>query len=296
MATDHITVCVCTYKRPKYLANLVRALQSQVADHLFGHSIVIVDNDKLASAMSTVEDLKHTSTVPIHYVVEPQQNISLARNRAISEAQGQYIAFIDDDEVPGPDWLITLYRACLQYQVAGVLGPVLPNYEEEPPEWVTQGRFYERPGHRTGEVLGWTNTRTGNVLLRRDILQPAENQFRPEFGSGGEDRDLFRRLIAQGLQFVWCAEAPVYEMVPAVRCTRRFMLRRALLRGQHPHFTVIHLAQSLVAIPLYTALLPFFLLCPHHLFMRYLIKDCDHIGRVFSFCGIKLIREKYVLE
>ena len=93
-------------------------------------------------------------------------------------------------------------------------------------------------------------------MLRRAIFDNGENLFKREFGSGGEDRDFFRRMIAKGLRFVWCAEAPVYESVPAERCRRSFMLRRALLRGQLPHFTGIDFLKSLFAVPLYTASLP----------------------------------------
>ncbi len=120
--------------------------------------------------------------------------------------------------------------------------------------------------------------------------------FRREFGSGGEDRDFFRRMIDKGFRFVWCAEAPVFEAVTSARCKRSFMLRRALLRGQLPHFTKYDLAKSLVAVPLYTMTLPFLLLSRHHLFMKYLIKNFDHIGRLLAFCGIYLIKEKYVVE
>jgi succinoglycan biosynthesis protein ExoM len=294
-ADAHITTCVCTFKRPEYLDALIRALQCQVLDNLITHSIVVVDNDRLCSARAVVESFSG-STVPVHYFVEPEQNISLARNKAILESRGEYIAFIDDDEIPVSNWLITLYRTCKEQQAEGVLGPVFPRYESATPEWVKRGRFYERPNHVTGEILSWKNTRTGNVLLRRTLFREPENWFRREFGSGGEDRDLFRRLIAQGLKFVWCAEAPVYEMVPAARCTRGFMLRRALLRGQHRRFTRVQLAQSALAIPAYTMLLPFLFLYSHHVFMRYLISDCDHIGRVLASFGIRLIREKYVLE
>jgi succinoglycan biosynthesis protein ExoM len=293
---DHVSVCVCTYKRTEPLAKLLTVLQGQVTDGSFRYSIVIVDNDCTGSARQAVEDIRRTSSIPISYCVEPEQNIALARNRAIANASGEFIVFIDDDEVPCPNWLINLYKAYNKFHSAGVLGPVVPHYEMDPPKWVVRGKFYERPSHRTGEVLPWTNTRTGNVMLRRDIFDNPENLFKREFGSGGEDRDFFRRMIAKGLRFVWCAEAPVYEIVTVSRCKRYFMLRRALLRGQLPHFTSMDFLKSLIAVPLYTASLPFLLLSAHHLFMKYLIKDCDHIGRLFSFCGIKLIKEKYVVK
>jgi succinoglycan biosynthesis protein ExoM len=292
----HISVCVCTYNRPGHLERLLDALQAQDADGAFSCSVVVVDNDHRRSAQRIVQRKASQSRIPISYHVEPEQNIALARNKAIANATGDFIAFIDDDEIPSPRWLRTLYEALVaDADAAGVLGPVIPQYESPPPRWVVRGRFYERPSHATGEVLHWTNTRTGNVLLRRALFAPGQKSFRPEFGSGGEDRDFFRRMTAAGHRFVWCAEAPVYEAVPAHRCTRSFMLRRALLRGQLPHFTAGHVAQSLVAVPLYTAALPMFWLLAHHLFMRYLIKACDHLGRIFAYCGIKLVKEKYIV-
>jgi len=228
------------------------------------------------------------------YHIEPEQNIALARNTAIAHATGDAIAFIDDDEIPGPRWLLELYNARDEFRADGVLGPVIPVYEVSPPRWVVRGKFHERPTHKTGELLHWTKTRTGNVLLGRDLFAVPENMFRREFGSGGEDRDFFKRMIATGRRFVWCAEAPVYESVTADRCTRSSMLKRALLRGQLPHFTLADFVRSLLAVPLYTAALPILLIVGHHLFMKYLVKDCDHIGRLLSFLGVSLIKERYV--
>ena len=51
----------------------------------------------------------------ISYDVEPEQNIALARNRAIGNASGEYVALIDDDEFPDKQWLLTLYEAIDRY-------------------------------------------------------------------------------------------------------------------------------------------------------------------------------------
>ncbi|OEU69352.1 MAG: hypothetical protein BA863_10185, partial [Desulfovibrio sp. S3730MH75] len=292
----HISVCVCTYKRKKHLAKLVNGLKNQHTEGLFTYSIVVVDNDYTASAEQTVENLGRVSPISISYYNEPEQSIALARNKAIAYANGEFIAFIDDDEVPIGSWLLNLYKACEEFYADGVLGPVIPYYEVEPPNWVLRGMFHDRPSHRTGELLQWTNTRTGNVILRSDIFIDEVNPFRPQFGSGGEDRDFFKRMIRKGLRFVWCAEAPVYEAVTPERCRRSFMLRRALLRGKLPHFSTVDYLASFVAIPLYTASLPFLFAAGQHFFMKYLIKDFDHIGRLLDLCGINVIKEEYVIK
>ena len=107
-------------------------------------------------------------------------------------------------------------------------------------------------------------------------------------------------MIQVGHVFVWCNEAVVYEVVPPVRWKRSFMLRRALLQGTvsvlHPSFGARDIVKSIIAIPAYTAVLPFALVLGHHRFMILLVKICDHIGKLFALMGINLIREPYVTE
>lgn len=296
----HICVCICTFKRPELLANLLNKLAQQVTNGQFGLSVVVVDNDVGESARNVVELFQSRVSIQSEYYVQPEQNIALARNKAIQCAQGELVAFIDDDEFPAEEWLLKLYSALGRFKTDGVLGPVIPYYDIDPPKWILKARLFDRPSHSTGHVLRWTQTRTGNALLRRSVLSDVDGPFRRECGGGGEDRDLFKRLIDRGRVFVWCQEAPVYEVVPSHRLRRSFQIRRALLRGKaslaNSSFGSIDILKSVMASCGYTFLLPVFLLLGQHVFMRYLIKDCDHIGRLLAACGIDLVREKYVTE
>jgi succinoglycan biosynthesis protein ExoM len=279
------------------LRRLLSKLEGQETEGLFSYSVVVVDNDHSGSAEQVVQTFQQASDLDVRYCAEPEQSIALARNRAVENARGDFVAFIDDDEFPTQIWLLDLFKAYNEFKADGILGPVLPYYETEPPAWIIKGKFFDRPSHSTGTILDWNNTRTGNVLLRRDIFADKNNLFRPEFGSGGEDRDFFRRMISQGMQFVWCNEAPVFELVPPERYKRSFMLRRALLRGKTPYNHNLNAyLRSLVAIPLYTLVLPFSLLRGHHVFIKYLVKCCDHIGRVLAFFGLGVIKDTYVTK
>ena len=294
---SHICVCICTFKRPDLLENLLKELASQDTAGEFVYSIVVVDNDGLRSAESHVLKFAAASEIPVRYCVEPRQNIALARNRAIENANGDFIAFIDDDEFPAKNWLLSSFQACEKYQVDGVVGPVKRHFDEKPPKWVVDGNFYERPTYATGLVIDWSQGRTNNVLLRRQAIFSGEQPFRPEFRSG-EDQDFFRRAIARGHAFVWCNEAQVFEVVPPIRWKRTFMLRRALLQGSvsvlHPTFGVREVGKSLVAVPLYCAALPFALVVSHHKFMTLLIRLCDHLGKLLAVIKINPIKEPYV--
>jgi hypothetical protein len=144
--------------------------------------------------------------------------------------------------------------------------------------------------------MPWPECRTGNVLFKKEIIAGVEPVFLPEFGSAGGDVNFFWRMIQKGHKFIWCNEAVVSELVPSSRLSRRFMLQRALLRGgnflKHPEGRLGALAKSAVAVPVYTVMLPFLQLAGHHLFMKYMIKWCDHSARLLSVIGIKLVKHR----
>ena len=292
----HISVCICTLQRPEYLSRALRKLNAQETGNLFTYSVVVVDNDAEASARNTVSDFTSIGGHPVTYVVEPQKNISCARNAGILHASGDYIAFVDDDEYPAQDWLLKLFQTCKAADVDGVLGPVRPYYDSPPPAWVTRGAFFERPSHPTGMVLKWSQTRTGNVLFSRRVLPKTEAPFRVECGTAGGDMDFFRRLMEQGRVFVWCEEAVVFEVVPPSRCRLSYLLKRALMRGsmfhKHPVNRMKNAVTSLIAVPTYLIVLPFVALLGVHVFVKYLIKLCDHSSRLLGFAGIELVGQR----
>ena len=290
----HICVCICTFKRPVLLRRLLEGLGEQDTGGLFTFSIVIVDNDHSESARRVVEDFSASSPVGVTYCVELRQNIALARNKAIENAKGEFVAFIDDDEFPSREWLWNLFTACSACDAAGALGPVRPYFRHTPPVWIIKGKFAERPTYVTGHIMDWRQSRTGNVLFKKEILRGCEQAFRSQFGTGGEDVDFFERMMKKGWVFVWCNEADVFEDVPQDRCTRRYHIRRALLRGrnslQREGYRGPSIGKSLIAVPAYGFLLPFLFVIGHHHFMKYLIKFCDHAGKVLALIGMNPVK------
>lgn len=295
----HISVCICTFKRPQLLARVLEALRDQETHGQFTYSIVVVDNDRMKSAESIVSSFVAESCHSVTYCVEPRQNIALARNSAIANANGDFVAFIDDDEIPTKSWLLTLLKACDEYQADGVLGPVKPLFDPGVPEWVVKGEFYNRPTYPTGFVIDGRKGRTGNVLLKRRIFSRDVQPFRPEFLTG-EDQDFFRRMIDRKFVFVWCNEAPAYEVVPQQRWKRSFMLKRALLRGKtavvHTTFGPRDVVKSIIAIPIYGIVLPFTLVRGQHEFMTILVKIFDHLGKLFALVGLDPVGNQYITE
>jgi len=297
--TAHITVCVCTYKRPILLRRLLVELIRQDTGGLFTYSIVVADNDEEKSAEATVAKMREICRVPVKYCIEPRRNIALARNKAVENAEGEFIALIDDDEFPEPVWLLTLFKTCTEYSVDGVLGPVNRHFDENPPAWFKKSRIYVRKTNATGKVVEWKAARTGNVLLKRQVIAGETAPFRFEFRAG-EDQDFFRRKVEEGYAFIWSSEAAVSETIPPARWKRSYILRKAALQGAtaalQPDCGVMNIMKSVIAVPLYVFILPFALLFGQHRFMALMVKICDHSGKLLMLMGINPIREQYVSE
>jgi glycosyltransferase involved in cell wall biosynthesis len=279
------------------LKRLLNELSRQETEGLFTFSVVVADNDEAESAKPAIEEFRVTSLLPLQYYVEPRRGINQARNTTIAHAEGDYLAIIDDDEFPATNWLLLLFKACEKYNVDGVLGPVKRHFDEEPPVWLKRSRIYERTVNSTGMRVDWQESRTGNVLLRRDVTQGEEAPFCEDLVSGG-DTEFFKRKIAEGKFFIWCAEAEVFEVVPPARWKRTYLTRKALMRGdsvvKRSEVGIVSIAKSMVAVPIYAITLPFAQLLGHHRFMELLISLCDHLGKLLALVGIHPIRGPYV--
>ena len=301
--TPHVCICICTFRR----ANLLRRLLAHIANiksqtGAFTYSCVVVDNDILYSARPVAEEFVNSGSLSLIYDLEPRRNFATIRNHAISLSSGDYVAFIDDDEYPSPEWLENMLLTQRKYACDGVLGPVRPYFDSPPPQWILRGHLCDRPVHQTGLKLVSSQCRTGNVLLRRSLFNIDNLKFNEAFATGGEDVDFFKRAIQTSKVFVWCEEAPCYELVPKERCTKRYFLKRALLLGR---VSIKHKAtqltinkriligiHSLAAVIIYTLAIPILMFAGFHMVMRYMIKICHHTSRLAAAFGIMLMPER----
>jgi glycosyltransferase involved in cell wall biosynthesis len=299
---DHISVCICTFKRNEMLGRLLRKLKCQETEGAFDFSIIVVDNDCLGSAEKTVANLRRELGLDIKYAVEKEQTIPAARNHAVRLAEGKFIAIIDDDEFPSSRWLITMYRVLQTFDVDGALGPVFPWFERMPPRWLLKGRICERPVYRTGTLLEWNQTRTGNVLLKRKVFDEHNLLFDLKWKTSGSDRDFFRRAMDLGYRFVFVEEAPVYETVPPERWTKKYYIKRALVHGYNSYKSfgenvsyfrrLVLFLRSILAVMAYSAYLPFCSLIGTHMVVKCLEKEAHHFSFLLAMLGIELVKKR----
>jgi GT2 family glycosyltransferase len=228
---------VITYQRPEGLKRLVDHLDNLVfEDTPPDLEIIVVDNDPAGSARSFCEEARPNLRWPIKYFVEPRRGIPYARNRAIASAgsEADFVAFIDDDEVPQPSWMDELLRVQRSYDADVVYGPVLPHFRKDVPAWIVRGGFFQhtfvQAGYGTGRLLELADT--NNVLVRADMLREMNELFDERFAlTGGSDTHFFMRVFRAGYKIVWAGDAPVYEWIPKSRANAKWILQRAYRLG-----------------------------------------------------------------
>lgn len=293
----HIDVCVATFRRSALLSILISSLLRQKVDDSLGFRIVVVDNDAEQTAKAVVNSFSG-SPIPIVYDCEPKQGISFARNRCVSLCEGQYAAFIDDDEYASDDWLQSMMNTMQRYNAKVVLGPVLPILSPETPSWIKAGRFFERQRYATGESLTDSTVSTiGNALIHRNVFNAMPGPFDPEFAlTGGEDSAFFMAVRENGMPIVWCDTAIVHESIPAERTNIWWLARRAfrsgqghtrLLLKQHGYFFsslwwLYRLIHFIATIVVALAALPMRV----DIRAKFFLKVCRNLGRLSAVTGL----------
>ena len=229
-----VAVCIATYRRPAQLAALLGALAD--LDATGSLRIAIADNDVDGSARAVVDAAREKLPFPIAYAVEPERNISLARNRAIQLALddgAEWLAFIDDDEVPHRAWLAELLRVQRMTGADVVTGPVAARVPAESPRWLRAAFPRDR---RLASGTPVPLAETANALVSRAVIEriaaATRGPFEPQFGlSGGGDSRFFLRARVGGARIVWASDAIVEEDVPPSRVRVGWVLRRAYREG-----------------------------------------------------------------
>jgi succinoglycan biosynthesis protein ExoM len=224
-----IAVCICTYHRPAGLAALLAALDRQRLGGLSddGIEIVIVDNSVAGDASATWQAAGRTLRFAIRFTHEPRKGLAFARNAALAEALKPgitHVAFVDDDELPSPDWLRSLVDTLERRGTDAAIGPVLPVFETPPPFWLPVMAFGDLRSHDQGLV---DDGYTCNAIVSRSAIDAMSLLFDARFNdTGGEDTMFFKRLQEGGGRIAWAESAVVFAPIPKHRMRAQWLWRR----------------------------------------------------------------------
>lgn len=230
-----ISVIIPTFHRLQGAKNAVESIFAQ--ENAPKYEIILVDNDKDESAKSIAEELKKRAdelSIKFIYTNEPKAGVANARNKALNFANGEYIAFLDDDEVAFSNWLAALYKTAIETKANVVFGPIearLNEGSDEPHDYFQT--FFSRLDIWNEGIIT-QHYGCGNSLMHHKSVFKNPNPFNPITNeTGGEDDLLFREVEADGGIFAWSKSAWVYEDVPRRRASYSYLTPRAFAYGHN---------------------------------------------------------------
>lgn len=222
-----ITVVVCTRNRADRINIALASLGPFETGGRFSYEVLVVDNGSTDSTAQVVDGLAATFPVPLRRVFEEWPGVGRARNRGVSEASGEWIAFFDDDQAADPRWLAELlgiaerkHARCVGGQVRLKL-PAGVDRDLSPVCRMLLGCSVDMPAER--RYTPSCTPGAGNLMVHRSVF--AEIGGFDEICSRGEDTDLFVRMYKAGVEAWYSPDAVIDHLIPPERLTDEFLLR-----------------------------------------------------------------------
>jgi len=231
-----VSVAICTWNRSALLRQTLDDVTRLEVPEGVAWEVLVVNNNCTDDTPRVLEAF--AGRLPLRVVFERKQGLSSARNAAVREARGAYIAWTDDDVRLEQQWLaayVAAFRARPDAAFFG--GPIHPEFEREVPPWLAQ--VWSRVATAYGErALGPDPIRFdgqqltpfgANYAVRADVQRhhPYDTRLgrRPGGMVLGEEIALAQALIAEGLEGWWVPDARVRHFVPAHQMNTRYLRR-----------------------------------------------------------------------
>lgn len=230
-----VTVAICTKNKFSHLNDCLRSVSK---DNYRRKEILVVDSSNLDTAKKVKEI---TEAYGGRYLYESRKGLSVARNRAIKESSGDILIFTDDDCVVAGNWINQLVENYSNSDVMCITGNVIPQ------QTIRTSLFEKFMSHDKGctkrifsineksilslikkssyvtrneafkelAPMPWCIGSGNNMSYRRSIFKLVglfdENLGLGSSQRGGEDLDMFFRILLNGYKIVYEPQAVVYH-------------------------------------------------------------------------------------
>ena len=196
-----ISVVIPTYNRAQ---QTIAAIESVLAQTYPNFEIIVVDDGSIDGSGEAIQRFISQRTNGCHQILffsQPNQGASIARNTGIAKARGEYIAFLDSDDVWLPEKLEWQVQALEQLKddcaVCFTDARLVNNAGLDVSSFRAHGRHYEQTiGIDRDAMKSLAESFSGfwvsSLLVRADLVRRIGG-FSPDI-SFAEDRDLHFRL------------------------------------------------------------------------------------------------------
>lgn len=193
-----LSICICTYNRAHILPYCLESLTKLKIPAGCEVEILVIDNNSVDNTKDVVDHYSRQSPIVILYFHESQQGLSAARNRAVKQACGDYVGFLDDECMVRPDWLEIIVADIDEFAPFIIGGPYIGAlFPGTAPKWfkTEYGNAYFLANRFNRGYQKDFRASGGNMFLHRRVCET--QKFDPNFGMKGDELKLGEEVLLQ---------------------------------------------------------------------------------------------------
>lgn len=249
-----LSVAICTYNGEKRLPDVLDRLRSQADTESIAWEILVIDNNSQDNTAKVVEEYlaDWPEAFPLKYYFETEQGLAFARQRAVKEARGTFVGFLDDDNLPTPNWVAAAHAFGEAHPQAGAYGSKIKGeYEVTPPENFDRiSRFLAIGGG--DKSICYTSYKyaykkvmppgAGLVIRRQAWIDnvPERLVLQGQLGSyrlGGDDIEALLHIRSAGWEIWYNPQMCISHRIPKQRLEREYLMNLLRGAGLSRHYT-----------------------------------------------------------
>ncbi|NER20991.1 MAG: glycosyltransferase family 2 protein [Symploca sp. SIO1C2] len=239
------TVAIPTYNGEKRLPEVLERLRNSCKRALqetqtqsYCWEVIVIDNNSTDNTAKVVSSYQADwpRQYPLRYCFEPKQGAAYARNRAFKEAQGALVGFLDDDNLPAPDWIAAAWSFAQEHPAAGAYGSQIHgDFEVTPPNNFERIAPFLAITERGSKPLCYQPQQkilppsAGLVVRKQAWLNscPPDLVLTGRTGSSmltGEDLEMISHIQASGWEIWYNPAMCIYHKIPHWRLKREYLI------------------------------------------------------------------------
>ncbi len=248
--TIHLTVAIPTFNGASRLPLVLDYLRNQIQVENITWEILVIDNNSTDNLAQVVQNYQSQNLlpVPLIYHFEPRQGLAFARAKAVAEAKGELVGFLDDDTLPNPTWVKAIYTFSQAHPKAGAYGSkIIGKFAIEPPENIRKILFYLALIDRGNQPVQYQPKKNGvppgaGLVVRRQVWLDSVPQ-KPLFTGrsqtsvvGSEDEEALLYIHRQGWEIWYNPEMEITHLISAQRLEVSYLSQLLYSVGLTRHY------------------------------------------------------------
>jgi glycosyltransferase involved in cell wall biosynthesis len=231
------TVAIPTYNGEHRLPEVLEHLRSQVIDTAsFSWEVIVIDNNSQDGTAAVVKEFATYFPCPLQYGLEERQGAGFARKKAIEFANSPLIGFLDDDNLPEKNWVMSAYQFAQNYPKAGAIASQIHGkFEVEPSSAIKPILPFLAITERGERPLKYSSKKkvfppSAGLVVRRSAWQESvpEQTFLGGRTSGsmltGEDTEVLAYIARSGWEIWYNPEMVIWHKIPAWRLEKAYLI------------------------------------------------------------------------